>query len=47
MRRPVVVAVLAGLWLLATGGTANAHALLRDSEPASGHGRSSRPKKPT
>jgi copper transport protein len=36
MRRPVVVAVLAGLWLLATGGTANAHALLRDSEPASG-----------
>jgi copper transport protein len=36
MRHPVVVAVLAGLWLLATGGTANAHALLRDSDPASG-----------
>ena len=36
MRRPVVVALLAGLWLLATGGTANAHALLRDSDPASG-----------
>jgi copper transport protein len=36
MRRPVVVALLAGLWLLATGGTANAHALLRNSEPASG-----------
>ena len=36
MRRPAVVAVLAGLWLLATGGTAAAHALLRGSDPASG-----------
>jgi copper transport protein len=36
MRRPVVVALLAGLWLVATGPAAGAHALLRDSDPASG-----------
>ena len=36
MRRPVVVALLAGLWLLATGPAAGAHAVLRSSDPASG-----------
>jgi copper transport protein len=36
MRRPVVVAVLAGALLVMTGTSANAHALLRDSDPASG-----------
>jgi len=40
LRRPVLVALLAGLlgglWLLATGPAAGAHALLRSSEPASG-----------
>jgi copper transport protein len=36
LRRPLVVALLAGLWLLASGPAAGAHALLRGSEPASG-----------
>jgi copper transport protein len=36
VRRPVLVALLAGLWLLATGPAAGAHALLRESEPAGG-----------
>jgi len=36
LRRPVVVALLAGLWLLATGPAAGAHAVLRSSDPASG-----------
>jgi copper transport protein len=31
-----VAAVLAGLWLVAAGGPAGAHALLRDSDPAAG-----------
>ncbi|HYT26962.1 MAG TPA: CopD family protein [Actinomycetota bacterium] len=36
MRRPAVVALLACLWLVATGPAAGAHALLRSSDPASG-----------
>src|SRR5919197_6651513 len=36
MRRPVVVFLLTSAVLLATGGTASAHALFRDSDPASG-----------
>ena len=36
MRRPAVVAVLALLWLLATGPASAAHALLRSSDPADG-----------
>jgi len=36
VRRPLLVALLAGAWLLATCGAAGAHALLRDSTPASG-----------
>ncbi|HWC43009.1 MAG TPA: copper resistance protein CopC [Actinomycetota bacterium] len=34
--RAVLVAVLAGLWLVAVGSPAGAHALLRDSDPAAG-----------
>jgi copper transport protein len=36
VRRPLLAALLAGLWLLATGPAAGAHALLRESSPASG-----------
>lgn len=36
MRRPVIVVLLAGLWLLATGPAAGAHAVLRGSDPAGG-----------
>ena len=34
--RAVLAAVLAGLWLVAAGSPAGAHALLRDSDPAAG-----------
>ena len=34
--RAVLVAALAGLWLMAAGSPAGAHALLRDSDPAAG-----------
>jgi len=36
MRRTVTTAFLAGLWLLATGAAAGAHAVVRGSDPASG-----------
>jgi copper transport protein len=36
VRRPVLVGLLAGVWLLAVCGVAGAHALLRDSTPAGG-----------
>jgi len=36
VRRLVLAALLAGLWLLGAGRAADAHALLRDSEPAGG-----------
>jgi methionine-rich copper-binding protein CopC len=34
--RAVLAAALAGLWLVAAGSPAGAHALLRDSDPAAG-----------
>jgi copper transport protein len=36
LRRPGLAILLAGLWLLATGPAAGAHALVRSSDPASG-----------